>query len=206
ERAGEAGVVETAQRIRDQEQQMMHRLEGLFDRSVDASLREVGRDDLEEQLRKYLADAHAIEEQAIQMLERAPDIVGDSGLGHLFLEHLDETRDHEELIAERLSALGGDPSSLKDAAMRLGALNWGAFFQGHPDTPGKLTGFAYAFEHLEIGGYEQLKRVAQRAGDEETVRTADTILAQERAAAAKLAGVFDRAAAACLAGGGGAWS
>jgi ferritin-like metal-binding protein YciE len=198
ERAGESVVVETAHRIRDEEERMMQRLEGLFDRSVEASLREVGRDDLEEQLRKYLADAHAIEEQAIQMLERAPDIVGDSSLGHLFLEHLDETRDHEELVAERLNALGGDPSGLKDAAMRLGALNWGAFFQAHPDTPGKLTAFAYAFEHLEIGGYEQLERVARRAGDEQTVRMAETILEQERTAATKLAAAFDRAGDASL--------
>jgi ferritin-like metal-binding protein YciE len=50
--------------------------------------------DIQEQLTKYLTDAHSIEEQAIQMLERAPDMVGDSSLGHLFLEHLDETRDH----------------------------------------------------------------------------------------------------------------
>ena len=33
--------------------------------------------------------------------------------------------------------------------------------QAHPDTPGKLAAFVYAFEHLEIGGYEQLARVAQ---------------------------------------------
>src|SRR2546421_813105 len=149
---------------------MMERLESLFDRSVDASLREVGRDDLREQLRKYLADAHAIEEQAIALLERAPGMSDDAPqLAQTYAEHLDETREHAELVAERLQALGGDPSSLKDAALRLGALNWGAFFQGHPDTPGKLAAFAYAFEHLEVGSYEQLERVAARAGDTATV-------------------------------------
>lgn len=29
------------------------------------------------------------------------------------------------------------------------ALNGGAFFQAHPDTPAKLADFAFAFEHLE---------------------------------------------------------
>src|SRR5207244_11395524 len=115
-----------------------------------------------------------------------------------YSEHLDETRDHAELVAERLHSLGGDPSTLKDAALRLGALQWGAFFRGHPDTPGKLAAFAYAFEHLEIGGYEQLKRVAARAGDEETVRTAERILGQERAAAQRISGVFDDALTASL--------
>lgn len=78
--------------------------------------------------------------------------------------------------------------------MRLGALNWCAFFQGQPDTPGKLTAFAHAFEHLEIAGYELLKRVAQRTGDQATVELAERICAQERNAAGRFAGAFDRAA------------
>ncbi len=151
-------------------------------------------------MRKYLADAHAIEEQAIQLLERAPSMSDEAGdLARTYAEHLDETREHSEAVAARLEALGGDTTTLKDAAMRLGALNWGAFFQGHPDTPGKLAAFAYAFEFLEVGGYEQLKRVAERAGDTETVALCDRILGQERAAAEKIAAHFDDAAAAALA-------
>jgi ferritin-like metal-binding protein YciE len=82
--------------------------------------------------------------------------------------------------------------------MRLGALNWGTFFRGHPDTPGKLVAFAYAFEHLEIGGYEQLRLVAERAGDQETARLAAEILAQERSAAERLGSLFATAADASL--------
>ena len=78
--------------------------------------------------------------------------------------------------------------------MRLGALNWGAFFAAQPDTPAKLAAFAYAFEHLEIGAYEQLRGVAQRAADPETVQLAETVLAQERHAAATIASAFDAAA------------
>ena len=127
-----------------------------------------------------------------------PRITERTDLARLYEDHLIETREHAELVAQRLQALGGDPSRLKDAALRLGALNWAAFFQGHPDTPGKLAAFAFAFEHLEIGSYEQLKRVAQRAGDEETVSTADRILVQERAAAGVIAGAWDKAAQASL--------
>jgi ferritin-like metal-binding protein YciE len=199
DRAGEEAVVETARRIRGDEQKMMERLEGGFERAVDASLRELQPDDLGEQLRKYLADAHAIEEQAEALLERGPKLAGDERLALIYAEHLEETRRHAQLAEERLNALGGDPSSLKDAALRLGALNWGAFFQAHPDTPGKLAAFAYAFEHLEIGGYEQLKLVAARAGDEETVEMVEQILEQERAAAERIADAFDDAASAALA-------
>jgi len=198
-RAGADDVAAAAARIRDEERTMMERLESNVDAAVEAALAEHPRDRLEELLPRYLADAHAIEQQAIALLERAPSIVHEPSLEAVFSDHLAETRDHAELVQERLTALGGSRSSLKDAAMRLGALNWGAFFQGHPDTPGKLAAFAFAFEHLEIGGYEELRRVAERAGDAETVRVVDTILPQERAAAASLAGAFDAAVSASLA-------
>jgi ferritin-like metal-binding protein YciE len=198
EQAGEQDVVDAALRIGSEERAMMERLEAGVDGALDAALGEHPRDDLHELLRKYLADAHAIEEQAIQLLERAPQIVGDPQLAGVFSEHLDETRDHADLVAGRLHAHGGDPSTLKDALMRLGALNWGTFFQAHPDTPGKLAAFAFAFEHLEIGGYELLKRVAQRVEDAETVTAVDRILAQERHAAEAVAGKFDAAVQASL--------
>jgi ferritin-like metal-binding protein YciE len=82
--------------------------------------------------------------------------------------------------------------------MRLGAINWGGFFAAQPETPGKLAVFTFAFEHLEIAGYEQLRRVAERAGDPETVALAERILKQERAAAETIAEQFDAAAAASL--------
>jgi ferritin-like metal-binding protein YciE len=198
ERASAQDVVEAAERIAGEERAMIETLESLTDAAVEASLSEHPRDDLKTLLPKYLADAHAIEEQAIGLLERAPKLVDDPALEHVFSEHLTETREHAELVQQRLNALGDDSSSLKDAAMRLGALNWGSFFQGHPDTPGKLAAFAYAFEHLEIGGYEQLRRVAERAGDAETAAAVETILAQEREAARSIAAVFDQAAAASL--------
>jgi ferritin-like metal-binding protein YciE len=199
DRAGEPHVSGVARQIAVQERQMMRRLEDGFDGTTTASLEALGSPDLHEQLRKYLADAHAVEQQGIELLERAPGMSDDGGgLPQVYEDHLDETREHAELIAERLRALGGDASGLKDAALRLGALNWAAFFQAHPDTAGKLAAFAFAFEHLEIGGYEQLRRVAERAGDGETALLVAGILEQERAAAAKIAEHFDQAADAVL--------
>ncbi len=198
QRAGDGFVDAAAERIAADERAMMTRLENTFDVAVDASLRDGGHTDLTDQLRKYLADAHAIEEQAITLLERGSKLAGSERLEHIYEDHLAETRDHAELVEERLQALGGDASTLKDAALRLGALNWGAFFRGHPDTPGKLAAFARALEQLEIGGYEQLKRVAQRAGDDETARVAERILEQERQASERIAGVFPEAVEASL--------
>ena len=198
ERVGDDETVQLAKTIRDQEQAMAERLASNFDRSVAASLEDVGREDMLEQLRKYLADAHAIEAQAIKLLEKGPELASDPELASLFEEHLVETRDQQELVDARLDALGGEPSMLKDLALKAGAINWGTFFAAHPDTPGKLVAFAYAFEHLEIAGYEHLRRVAEQAGDGETADAAARILEQERNAAEKLAAAFDRAVEASL--------
>jgi ferritin-like metal-binding protein YciE len=193
ERAGGTGVAATAEGIQAQEIAMRDRLEQCFDEAVEASLAALDPDDLREQVTKYLADAHAIEMQSIELLERAAGR-GDGALAQAYEEHLVESRDQAEAFEARLDALGGGTSSLKDTAMRAGALNWTAFFAAHPDTPGKLAAFAYAFEYLEIGGYEQLKRVAARAGDVETARLAERVVAQERSAAATLRGLFPEAA------------
>jgi ferritin-like metal-binding protein YciE len=193
ERAGDQLTVDVARTIRDEERAMAQRLADGFDVAVAASLDAVGTDDLESTLGSYLADAHAIENQAIGLLEQASNAGGDDAMRALYAEHLEETRHHQELINDRLRAHGRGPSRFKDTAMRAGAINWGTFFKGHPDTPGKLAAFAYAFEHLEIGGYEQLKRVAERASDTVTVAVAERILAEEQAAAQKLAASFDRA-------------
>jgi ferritin-like metal-binding protein YciE len=88
---------------------------------------------------------------------------------------------------------------MKDSLMRAGGFNWATFFELHPDTPGKLAAFAYAFEWLEIGGYEQLKLVAMRAGDTETAALAEGIVAEERTAAEKLRGLLPEAAKLSLA-------
>jgi ferritin-like metal-binding protein YciE len=199
ERAGDAETAEMARSIGEQEAAMADRLAACFDRAVEASLRDVAPDDIEEQLTKYLADAHAIEQQAIQLLGKAPTVAGDPEIAKVFSDHLDETRSQRARVEARLSAHGASPSKLKDAVMRIGGLNWGGFFGAQPDTPAKLTGFAFAFEHLEIGAYEELRRVAERAGDADTARIAEQIANEERGAAAAIHSQFERAVDATLA-------
>jgi ferritin-like metal-binding protein YciE len=198
DRAGDAETARVARRIEEQERAMGQRLEHSFDRAVEASLRELSPEDLGKQLDKYLADAHALEAQAIQLLDKGSHIAGAHALQTVFEEHLAESREHQRLVSERLDARGGRPSRLKDAALSLGALNWGAFFAAQPDTPAKLAGFAYAYEHLEIAAYELLSRVARRAGDAQTEATAQQILGQERAAGARIFTQFDAALDASL--------
>jgi ferritin-like metal-binding protein YciE len=198
EQAGDEETADVARRIRAEEQAMAERLAGAFDRAADASLRQLSPEDLREQLDKYLTDAHALEAQAVELLKRGAKIAGTDALSGIYEQHLAETEEHRQLVERQLEAHGSAPSKLKDAALRLGALNWGAFFAAQPDTPAKLAGFAFAFEHLEIAGYELLRRVATRTGDGETEAIAARILAQERDAAERIHEQFPNALDASL--------
>jgi ferritin-like metal-binding protein YciE len=149
---------------------------------------------IDEQLIKYLTDAHAIEEQSLGVLRRARRSSARADLREIYEQQLVRAELHRELLEARLQAHGAKSSALKDAAMRLGAFNWGLIFQAQPDTPGKATTFAFALTHLKIAGYELLKRVAARAGDEATVAVAERVLAEERDGASRLSASFDTAA------------
>ena len=197
--AGDAETEAMAERIRGDEERMAERLADVFDDTVRASIAGLDPGELRKRLVSYLADAHALEQQSIGLLERALDVAGASDLEAAYRAHLEESRSHLQRIEQRLEALDAGPSAVKDAAMRLGAMNWATFFKAHPDTPGKVAAFAYAFEHLEMAGYEQLLRVAELVGDDDTTMLAQTILAEERAAAATIASDWDIAARASLA-------
>ena len=147
----------------------------------------------QEQLVKYLTDAHAMEEQSIQLLEKGSGMIGDEEIARVYRAHLMQSQEHREHILKRLEAHGESPSKVKDAAMKVGALGIGGAALSAPDTPVKLSAAAFAFENLEIASYRLLRRLAERTGDTETVAVVDRILEQEEAAAELVEGTFDRA-------------
>ncbi|HET7574331.1 MAG TPA: DUF892 family protein [Solirubrobacterales bacterium] len=194
--AGDEETATMAEEIAEEEREMARRLEALFDQAVEDSLRDVARDDLDSLLDTYLSDAHALEGQSRKLLEKGKEMDLPGSLREALAGHLEETVEQEGRLERRLEERGASPSRVKDAALRLGALNWGAFFAAQPDTPAKLAGFAYAVENLEVAGYELLLRVARRAGDEESVALAERALAEERKAAGLVAGQWPAAMAA----------
>jgi ferritin-like metal-binding protein YciE len=193
QRAGDGDIAALCERIGGQERAMADRVAERWDRAVDASLKDKNAGDLDKEVVKYLRDAHAIEGQALSLLETGPKIAGFDALKQVFAEHLPQTREHQRLVDERLTQLGSGPSRFQAGALRIGALNLGTFFKLQPDTPVKLAGFAYAFEALEAGAYEMLARTAERAGDTQTAELARRILAEEQSAAEKVAGTWDAA-------------
>jgi ferritin-like metal-binding protein YciE len=151
-------------------------------------------DNLQKQVVKYLADVHGAEQNAIEMLSTGADSVEDDQLASALREHLEETKEHERLVSERLEALGESPSKLKDLAAKGGAMVSGLTAKAAPDTTGKVAIQAYAFEHLEIASYRMLRTVAERAGDQETVGLAERILGEEQSAAERLDSLLEQVA------------
>lgn len=192
ERAGDEETARMAADIAEEERRMAERLEQNFDAAVEASLGAVDEDRLDSALLAYLRDVHALEEQAEKLLEAGAERVEDEHLEAAFRDHLEETRHHRERIEDLLDERGARPSRVKDAMLKAGGLNLSAFFGAQPDSTTKLAGFAFAFEHLEVAAYELLQRVAARAGDEGVVAATEEILAEERAAAARVAESWNR--------------
>ena len=129
ERVGDEETARMAHEIGEEERRMAGRLAESFDIAVDASLRDVSADDLDLQVDKYLADTHAIEQQALQLLEAAPKLVKDDELERILAEHLEETRIHEKRCGSGSRAVG--PSLPQSRMPRCGsaastlALFWG---------------------------------------------------------------------------------
>jgi ferritin-like metal-binding protein YciE len=127
ERAGDSETAAVARSIGEQEAAMAERLAAGFDRAVEASLREVTADDVGRQLGNYLADAFAIESQALQLLEQGREIAGESELSKVFSDHLEETRSQQAAVRARIEARDERPSRFKSVLLRIGGVNLGAF-------------------------------------------------------------------------------
>jgi ferritin-like metal-binding protein YciE len=149
-------------------------------------------EDLEQQLIKSLSEAHALEKQALQLLDKGASLVGDEEIARIYRAHKLQTEEHARYVAERLEAHGASPSTVKDLAMQIGALGIGAAAGAAPDTPMRLATTAFAFENVEIATYHLIEGLARRAGDQETAAVAERILQEEEAAAELVAGTFDR--------------
>lgn len=191
-RAGDEATAQMAAEIAAEEREMAERLEQAFDAAVEASLAATEPEQMAEAVLAYLRDVHALEGQAIELLEASIERVDDEQLEAGFRQHLEETRRHQELVKDLLNERGARPSRVKDAALKAGGLNLSAFFGAQPDSTTKLAGFAFAFENLEVAAYGLLQRVAARAGDEGVAAVAEEILVEEVEAAAHVAETWDR--------------
>lgn len=143
-----------------------------------------GQSRVRQQMVSWLSNAHAMEMQAIQILEnQARRIESYVELQTRILEHLEETRSQLEKVERCIERYGSTPSRLKDAgAMFIANMQalGGAFM---PDEVVKGSIMSYVFEHLEIACYRSLIGAAEELGDAETAGICTEILRQEEAMA-----------------------
>jgi ferritin-like metal-binding protein YciE len=147
---------------------------------------------IQEQLIKHIDETHAMEQNVLRMLDGMISTTDDPDILRELEHHKVETEGHAERMKDRLAAHGGTPSMVRQAGGILGALAKMPLDMVRGDKAGRNARDGYATEHMEIAGYELLKRVAQRAGDDETVAACDEIIAQERAFAETIAANWDR--------------
>jgi ferritin-like metal-binding protein YciE len=131
-------------------------------------------------LAAWLRDVHAMEGQAItlletqiQRLESYPDAIP------MLRRHLEETRQQRTQVESCLQKIGEDTSTLKDMAMKLGANLQGFMHMASSDEVLKHALASHAFEHFEAASYRILTSAAAEAGEAQIARTCEAIMKQE---------------------------
>ena len=138
----------------------------------------------EDYLMDWLRDAHAMEEQAEQILSgQAKRIEHYPHLRAAIERHLDETREQARRIRQCIERRGGDTSTLKDATAKVVAFgqNLSGMFASDEVVKGALASFT--FEEMEIASYRILIIAAEAVGDMETKQACEANLREEEAMA-----------------------
>ena len=131
-----------------------------------------------------LRNQHAVENQAIELLERQigrlenyPEMVERMRL------HLEESKVQAQRLEELLSGLGTSHSAVKDSVMWFAGNLAAMMHTPAPDEVIKNTLVNFAFEHYEIASYKALLTLADISGHAAAVVPLRQSLAEEEAMA-----------------------
>ena len=147
---------------------------------------------LKEQLIKHIDEAHAMEQNVLRMLDGMISTTDDPEILDALEHHKMQTHGHADRMAARLRAHEASPSAVKQVGGVLGALAKMPLDIVRGEKPGRNARDGFATEHLEIASYELLRRIAQRAGDEETAQAATEIIAEEKQMADVISSNWDK--------------
>jgi ferritin-like metal-binding protein YciE len=151
---------------------------------------EMGRA-LEEQLVKHIDEAYAMEQSVLRMLDGMISTTDDPELLDALEHHKMQTEGHADRMKARLEAHDATPSGIKQVGGILQALAKMPMDMVRGEKAGRNARDGFATEHMEIASYELLRRIADRAGDEETSRAATEIIAEEKAMADAISSNWD---------------
>jgi len=152
------------------------------------------REGLRRKLADYVEYVHALEQNVLLQLDSLILNTRDRELAAMFRHHKEETRRQQERLRERRVALGrrmGLSAASKDLAAIAAAQVKSVGDVLRADKAVQNARDAFVTEHTEIAAYELLERLAERAGDPETVRVARVSRAEEEAMAARISENWD---------------
>ena len=115
-----------------------------------------------------LKNAHALETQAVQLLERQIERIENyPEMAARMKSHVEESRTQAQRLEQMLERHGTSQSALKDFGTGLMGNLAAMAHAPMQDEILKNTFANYAFEHFEIASYRALMEMAQAAGDQE---------------------------------------
>ncbi len=128
----------------------------------------------------WLNDAHGMENALIKVLEHQIKDARDYPPVQAKLEqHLEQTRQHAQLVKDRIEALGGHTSTIKTGMATLfGQIQAVATGAAH-DEMVKNALADYAAENFEVASYTALIRAAQELNDQQTAAVCQQILLED---------------------------
>jgi ferritin-like metal-binding protein YciE len=141
-----------------------------------------------ETLAAWLRDAHAMEHQAIEILEKQTGRLEHyPELRAKVREHLEQSHRQAERVEQCLELLGTDTSSIKTGLGKMTGTVQQLSGLFASDEVMKASIADYAFEHYEIACYRVLSAAASEAGAPEVARICEQNLREEEAMADWLA-------------------
>ena len=149
---------------------------------------------LEEQLVKHLDEAYAMELNVARMLDGMISTTDDPELVDALEHHKTQTQGHADRMKARLEAHDATPSGVKQVGGILQAMAKMPLDMVRGEKAGRNARDGFATEHMEIANYELLRRIAEKAGDDETARIAAEIIAEEKEMAKTIAANWDKVA------------
>lgn len=133
-----------------------------------------------ETLIEWLKDAHAMEEQAINMMEKQSDRIEQyPEMKKKLSKHVEQTRSQAERVEECIEMLGGDTSAVKEGVAKFMGSAANLVNQSAGDEVVKNGIANYAFEHFEIASYRALIAAADQLGEDKIRQTCQEILEEE---------------------------
>lgn len=139
-----------------------------------------------------LRNAHALEKEALQIMERQVERLQNyPEMEQLLRRHIEETKGQEQRLDDILDALGSDRSVLKDIVTQVMGNMAALAHAPAGDEILKNTFANHAFENYEIAAYRSLIAMAEAAGESRFVSPLKQTLREEENAARQIAELIE---------------